>query len=43
VEMPTYTQAPQVSVAGGLPMGFIIIGLAVVGLFGLMISLFRGR
>ena len=41
--MPTYTQAPQVSVAGGLPMGFIIIGLGVIGLFGLMISLFRGR
>jgi hypothetical protein len=24
-------------------MGFIIIGLAVVGLFGLVISVFRGR
>lgn len=43
VVMPTYTQAPQISVAGGLPMGFIIIGLGVVGLFGLMISVFRGR
>jgi len=43
VEMPTYTQAPQMSVAGGLPMGFIIIGLGVVGIFGLMISVFRGR
>jgi len=41
--IPTYTQAPKISVAGGLPMGFIIIGLAVVGLFGLMISVFRGR
>jgi uncharacterized protein YraI len=41
--IPTYTQAPALSVAGGLPMGFIIIGLAVVGLFGLMISMFRGR
>ncbi len=41
--MPTYTQAPTVRVAGGLPMGFIIIGLAVVGVFGLMISVFRGR
>jgi uncharacterized protein YraI len=41
--MPTYTQAPAVRVAGGLPMGFIIIGLAVVGVFGLMISVFRGR
>jgi hypothetical protein len=43
VEIPTYTQAPEINVAGGLPMGFIIIGLAVVGLFGLLVSLFRGR
>jgi uncharacterized protein YraI len=43
VQMPTYTQAPPISIAGGLPMGFIIIGLAVIGLFGLMISVFRGR
>jgi len=41
--IPTYTQAPEISVASGLPMGFIIIGLAVVGLFGLLISVFRGR
>jgi uncharacterized protein YraI len=43
LEIPTYTQAPEISVASGLPMGFIIIGLAVVGLFGLIISVFRGR
>ena len=43
VQMPTYTQAPAISVAGRLPMGFIIIGMAVIGLFGLMISVFRGR
>jgi uncharacterized protein YraI len=43
LEIPTYTQAPAISAAGGLPMGFIIIGLAVVGLFGLLISVFRGR
>jgi hypothetical protein len=43
VQMPTYTQLPAISVAGGLPMGFIIIGLAVIGLFGLLISVFRGR
>jgi uncharacterized protein YraI len=41
--IPTYTQAPDISKGGGLPMGFIIIGLAVVGLFGLVISVFRGR
>ena len=43
IQMPTYTQVPQASVAGGLPMGFVIIGLGVVGLFGLIISVFRGR
>ncbi len=43
IQMPTYTQAPAISVAGRLPMGFIIIGMAVIGLFGLMISVFRGR
>ena len=43
LSIPTYTAAPQVNVAAGLPMGFIIIGLGVVGLFGLMISVFRGR
>lgn len=41
--IPTYTAAPEINIAAGLPMGFIIIGLAVVGLFGLMISVFRGR
>jgi len=41
--IPTYTQAPAINVAGGLPMGFIVIGLAVVGLFGLVVSVFRGR
>ncbi|PWB53234.1 MAG: hypothetical protein C3F13_09685 [Anaerolineales bacterium] len=43
VQMPTYTQAPPISLAGGLPMGFIIIGFGVLGIFGLMISVFRGR
>lgn len=43
VQMPTFTQAPVIGTAGGLPMGFIIIGMAVLGLFGLLISVFRGR
>jgi uncharacterized protein YraI len=43
VQMPTYTQSPEMGAAGGLPMGFIIIGMAAVGVFGLMISVFRGR
>jgi hypothetical protein len=41
--IPTYTSAPIGSVTPGLPMGFIVIGLGVIGLFGLMISVFRGR
>jgi uncharacterized protein YraI len=41
--IPTYTVEPGINVTAGLPMGFIIIGLAVLGLFGLMISVFRGR
>jgi uncharacterized protein YraI len=52
--LPTYTQPPPLSIptytassaeraAGGFPTGFIIIGLGVIGLFGLMISVFRGR
>lgn len=51
--MPTYTPpapqnyptfAPQ-PVSGGsrLPMGFLVVGMAVVGAFGLLISFLRGR
>lgn len=43
LSIPTYTAVPQANLTGGLPMGFIIIGLGVLGLFGLMISIFRGR
>jgi hypothetical protein len=43
ISIPTYTQAPTRGGAGGLPLGFIIIGLAVIGIFGLMVSVFRGR
>jgi hypothetical protein len=53
--LPTFTPAPQVilptfpvqetSLLAGrnIPMGFLIIGLAVVGFFGTMLSLLRGR
>lgn len=43
LSIPTYSVISRTNAAGGLPMGFIIIGLGVVGLFGLIISLFRGR
>ncbi len=52
--LPTFTSPPPLVIptfqstettAGnvGVPMGFIIIGLGVVGLFGTLISLLRGR
>ena len=41
--IPVFTQPPVQQGAAGVPMGFIIIGLAVVGFFGLLISLFRSR
>jgi hypothetical protein len=52
--LPTFTPAPplvipafvseeNVQTASGLPMGFFIVGLLVVGFFGTLISLLRGR
>ncbi|MBN1669170.1 MAG: SH3 domain-containing protein, partial [Anaerolineales bacterium] len=41
--IPTYTASSSVLNPIGVPMGFVIIGLAVIGVFGLLISLLRGR
>ncbi|HJW90307.1 MAG TPA: SH3 domain-containing protein [Anaerolineales bacterium] len=52
--LPTFTPPPPLVIptfqveeintgTGGVPMGFVIIGLGVVGLFGTLISLLRGR
>lgn len=52
--LPTFTEPPLLAnptpggitttiVSRSVPMGFIIIGLAVVGLFGVTISFLRGR
>lgn len=41
--IPTYPPQEAQTIPGGLPMGLIIIGLGVVGLFGTLISLLRGR
>lgn len=52
--LPTFTPPPPLVIptfasevasidAGRLPMGLIISGLSVIGLFGLLISLLRGR
>lgn len=52
--LPTFTAAPAVSIptfvadnpittTGRVPMGLVIIGMAVVGIFGTFISFLRGR
>jgi len=41
--IPTYTEEPVTTNTGGLPMGLIIVGMGVVGIFGLLISLFQRR
>jgi hypothetical protein len=43
VAIPTYAQPEPLRSPVGVPMGFVIAGLGVVGLFGLIVSLFRGR
>ena len=52
--LPTFTAPPPLSIptfppeqtftsTGRVPMGLIIVGLGVIGLFGMVISLLRGR
>jgi hypothetical protein len=41
--IPTFTASPVNQSTAGVPMGFVIIGMGVVGLFGMMISLLRGK
>lgn len=41
--IPTYAPVTTGRGSAGIPMGFLIVGLSVLGLFGLMISLLRGR
>ena len=41
--IPTYADANTSRSSSVVPMGFVVVGLGVVGLFGLMISVFRGR
>jgi uncharacterized protein YraI len=41
--IPTYASSNQDASSTGLPLGFFITGLGVLGIFGLMISVFRGR
>lgn len=43
IVMPVYTEPPSTQNSAGVPMGFIVIGMGVVGLFGLLVSFFRSR
>jgi hypothetical protein len=43
LRIPTFSASSSGGVAGRLPMGFVIIGMAVLGVFGLLISFLRGR
>ena len=41
--IPTFTVSPVNQATGGVPRWFVIIGMGVVGVFGMLISLLRGR
>jgi len=41
--IPTYEVQDAQTEGMGVPMGFVIIGLGVVGLFGTFLSVLRGR
>jgi hypothetical protein len=41
--LPTFPVDAPIATQGRLPMGLIIIGMAIIGLFGTLISFLRGR
>lgn len=41
--IPTFESQPPQAVPGGIPIGIVIIGMAVLGVFGTLISFLRGR
>jgi hypothetical protein len=41
--IPTYVAQGPVTREGGVPMGLIIVGLGLVGVFGALVSFLRGR
>lgn len=43
VSVATFVAPTQSAASGGVPMGLVIISLAVVGIFGALISFLRGR
>jgi hypothetical protein len=42
IVLPTFTAPENTSIPAVIPMGFVIIGMAALGLLGLVISLLRG-
>ncbi len=43
LSIPTFLPVTSQAAPGNVPIGFIIIGMAVLGIFGLLISFLRGR
>jgi hypothetical protein len=43
ISIPTLPEEAPVTTSSGVPMGLIIIGMAVIGLFGTLISILGGR
>jgi hypothetical protein len=43
INIPTYTSSSTPQGTAGVPMGIVIIGMAVLGFFGIVISVLRGR
>jgi uncharacterized protein YraI len=41
--LPTFESAVPLPVPGGVPIGIVIIGMAVLGFFGILISFLRGN
>ena len=41
--LPTFQSQTQPSVASRIPMGLLIIGMAVIGVFGTLLTFLRGR
>lgn len=41
--IPTFASQPPQTVPGGIPMGIVVIGMAVLGVFGILISFLRGK
>ncbi|MEE9599061.1 MAG: hypothetical protein V3V66_01225, partial [Anaerolineales bacterium] len=39
--IPTFASSPLITGTGGLPSGFIILGLVSIGVFGLTVSVLR--